>query len=164
MLALLCVANSWWQRCSWNLEVVVIERVADLAGTLVKNIYIYQMNTRQQVRMTKNIDQQAKKDTPISMTSSSDTDVLTLLTQQLLRMQEDADENDEGETRKKTEIGNRPLKEMNDFVERPRIGSSESVNRLWKTRKRDTRGSWSCSRNWRSDVEQMLRETGRKGK
>ena len=90
MLALVCVANSWWQRCSWNLEVVVVERVADLAGTLVER-YIYQMNTRQQVRLTENIDQQADEDTPISMMSSSDTDVLTLLTQHLLRMQEDAD-------------------------------------------------------------------------
>ena len=90
MLGLLCVSNSWWQRCSWNLEVVVIEGVVDLAGTLV-NIYIYQMNTRQQVRLTENIDQQPNEDTPISMTSSSDTDVLTLLTQQLLRIQEDAD-------------------------------------------------------------------------
>ena len=40
MLALLCVANSWWQRCSWYLEVVVIERVADLAGTLIEKKYI----------------------------------------------------------------------------------------------------------------------------
>ena len=88
------------------------------------------MNTRQQVRLTENIDQQANEDTPISMTSSSDTDVLTLLTQQLLRMQEDADTQDQ------------ILKEMNDFVERPRIESPESVNRLWKARKRETRGSW----------------------
>ena len=73
-------------------------------------------------------------------------------------------ENDEGEMRKNTEIGKRPLKEMNDFVEKPRTGSPESVNRLWKTRKRETRGSWSCSMNWRSDVEQMVKETGRKGK
>ncbi len=49
-------------------------------------------------------------------------------------------ENDEGEMRKKTEIGKRPLKEMNDFVEKPRIGSPESMNRLWKTKKkRDAR-------------------------
>ena len=84
------------------------------------------MNTRQQVRLTKNIDQQANEDTPISMTSSSDTDVLTLLTQQLLRMQEDADR----ERRRRDEKEDRDRKEAIERDERFRREAEDRESRI----------------------------------
>ena len=130
----------------------VIERVANLAGTLVENIYIYQMNTRQQVRLTENIDQQANEDTPISMTSSSDTEVLTLLTQQLLRMQEDADR----ERRRRDEKEDKDRKAAIERDERFRREAEDRESRIreqpLEDTEKETRGSWSCSRNWRRDA------------
>ena len=98
------------------------------------------MNTRQQVRLTENIDQQADEDTPISMTFSSDTDVLTLLTQRLLRMQEDADR----ERRRRDEKEDRDRKSAIERDERFRRETEDRESRIREqaleyAKKRDAR-------------------------
>ena len=98
------------------------------------------MNTWQQVRLTKNIANQASEDTPISKTSSSDTDVLTLLTQQLLRMQEDADR----ERRRRDEKEDRDRKAAIERDERFRREAEDRESRIREqaledAEKRDTR-------------------------
>ena len=98
------------------------------------------MNTGQQVRLTENIDQQADEDMPISMTSSSDMDVLTLLTQQLLRMQEDADR----ERRRRDEKEDRDRKATIERDERFRREAEDRESRIREqaledAKKRDAR-------------------------